>query len=208
MDRWMGKIAVVTGASAGIGANLLRCLLDNGLKVVALARRGNVLKEIQNNLPSHLKDNFYPFECDINRKDEVKTAFKWIEDTLHEVHILVNNAGMSRYSPLASVSGFTEAEDIININTKAVIYCTAYTIEIMRRNQIPGHIVVITGITGKKVPNIPGITFSSFEASKHATTTVGLLCDMCDTYRKELVGTGIKVTVRFSPILITFIKFY
>lgn len=101
MDRWAGKVALVTGASVGIGAAISRSLVDYNVKVVGLARRLDKLQELAAELG---KDHFYPIECDVKKEEDILRAFKWAEEKLSGVDILVNNAGVSTKSSIIGKS--------------------------------------------------------------------------------------------------------
>ena len=63
MDRWRGRVAVVTGASAGIGAAICKLLAKDGMKVVGCARRQEKVEEIAQNHP-----NIYPIKVTLERE--------------------------------------------------------------------------------------------------------------------------------------------
>lgn len=89
---WLNKIAVVTGASAGIGAAIVKDFISAGINVVRLDKSLTNLK--QNPERSHGK--VYSFKCDVSDQKSVKETFKLIEKELGTVNILVNNAGVGR----------------------------------------------------------------------------------------------------------------
>lgn len=95
MDKWKGKIAVVTGASAGIGAAIVEALAKSGLIVVGLARRPQMIEENVKSFPENY-GKIYARSCDISNLESIREAFKWIEENLGTVNILVNNAGIGK----------------------------------------------------------------------------------------------------------------
>lgn len=94
MERWAGRVAVVTGASAGIGAAITKDLLKHGMKVVGLARRVDRVKELTSEVPE-ATGTLFPVQCDITQEAEIQKAFEWIESNLGAVHVLINNAGLA-----------------------------------------------------------------------------------------------------------------
>lgn len=95
MDKWRGKNAVVTGASAGIGAAIVRDLAKAGINVVALARRVEKLEALKKELES-ADGKVIAVGCDVSNKESVESAFTEIEKVFGVIHILVNNAGVVR----------------------------------------------------------------------------------------------------------------
>lgn len=98
MNRWIGKVAVVTGASSGIGEAIAMTLVKNGLKVVGLARRIDKLKKITEQIAS-AKGTFYPTQCDVTKEEEILKAFEFAK-SLGGVDILINNAGIAFPEPI------------------------------------------------------------------------------------------------------------
>lgn len=74
MDRWQNKIAVVTGASAGIGAAVVKDLVKAGLVVIGLARRVERVRDLGKDLPPELVKNLHAVQCDVSKEDEVKKS--------------------------------------------------------------------------------------------------------------------------------------
>lgn len=96
MERWSGKVAVVTGASAGIGAQITIDLANAGLTVIGLARRKECVEALKSQVKSSV-GSIVGYKCDISKLDSIKTAFSWIESNYGVVNILINNAGIARY---------------------------------------------------------------------------------------------------------------
>lgn len=95
MERWEGKVAVVSGASGGIGAAICTALCRAGMIVCGLSRRKDKVEKLRLSLFGSL-GQLNAVECDITIEDSVKQAFAWIEKTLGGIDILVNNAGVVR----------------------------------------------------------------------------------------------------------------
>ncbi|KAL5292266.1 DHRS11.2 family protein [Megaselia abdita] len=190
MDRWTGKTAVVTGASSGIGAACAVDLVKAGMKVAALARREERLNELKNSLPENLRDNFYPIKCDVSDEADVITAFRWVDEHLGGVHVLINNAGIIRTTDLVKKGNTADIKAIVDTNIMAVVYCVRESFQQMVKNKVDGHVVIVNSIAGHTVPFIPGHSMNIYPATKHAVTA------MTETYRQEFsnAGTNVKVT--------------
>ena len=71
MDRWSGKVAIVTGASVGIGAAVVKALLRQGVKVIGCGRNLQTLKEFGSQLKPEAQASFQPVKCDVAVEEEV-----------------------------------------------------------------------------------------------------------------------------------------
>ena len=94
MEKWNGKTAIVTGASAGIGAAIVRDLAENCINVIALARRVEKLEALKSELKA-TAGKITPMRCDVSGKSSIDSTFEEIEKTFESVQILVNNAAIS-----------------------------------------------------------------------------------------------------------------
>lgn len=79
MDRWRNKVAVVTGASSGIGAAIVKDLLENGLQVVGLARRPERVTDILKTVPPAKHGNLTVLHCDVSDLQCVNKAFDYCQ---------------------------------------------------------------------------------------------------------------------------------
>lgn len=95
MEKWSGKLAVVTGASSGIGAQIVRDLAKSDINVIALARRVEKLEALKKELSS-APGKVTVMACDVSSKTSVDSVFAEIEKVYGVLNILVNNAGISR----------------------------------------------------------------------------------------------------------------
>ncbi|RZC37570.1 adh short and/or KR domain containing protein, partial [Asbolus verrucosus] len=186
MDRWVGKVAIVTGASAGIGAAIAAKLVEEGLQVAGLARRSERVEELAKKLQGK-KGTLHAIKADMSKEEDILNAFKQVSEKLGPVHVLINNAGLLLKTNL--VDGDTEKwKKILDTNVLGLCIATREAVKIMRANNIDGHIVHINSIGGHAVPNFPHCNV--YPASKHAVTA------LTETLRQELnqLGSKIKIT--------------
>lgn len=100
MEQWSGKVALVTGASAGIGAQISRMLAKSGLKVIPIARRLDKLEELAASIKSEFKAEVYPMSCDVQKEEDILKVFKWAEAKFGGIDVLINNAGVLGANPI------------------------------------------------------------------------------------------------------------
>ncbi|KAJ8913673.1 hypothetical protein NQ315_007390 [Exocentrus adspersus] len=188
MDRWTDKVAIVTGASAGIGAAISKALVEKGLNVVGIARRIEKIEELSKSLVD-APGKLYAVRCDVTKEEDILRMFKWVTDHVGPVHILINNAGLTR--PTHLIDGATEEwRRVFEVNVMALCICTREAVKIMKENDIAGHIVHMNSVVGHYVPNLPKPNFNVYPASKFAVTA------LTESLRQELRyhESGIKVT--------------
>ncbi|EDW11739.1 farnesol dehydrogenase [Drosophila mojavensis] len=191
MERWHNKLAVVTGASGGIGAACARAMIGAGLRVVGLARREAKLKELKESLPRDLQKNFIPRYCDISKEEQVLSTFDWIERELEGADVLLNNAGITRETELVAPGNTKKLQEVINTNVMGVIWCTRAAFNNMLKRDVEGHVVIINSIAGQQVLNFIDVlpSFNIYPATKFAITA------LTETYRQEFQLHKSKVRV-------------
>lgn len=158
-------------------------------QVVALARREDRLKDLQKELESK-PGKLYPLRTDITVEEDILQAFKWTQQNLGPVHILVNNAGITKKGTI--IDGDTEIwTTVMNTNVMGLAIATREAIKSMRDNNIDGHVIHINSIAGHKVT--PLTKTNMYSASKFAVTAI------TETLRQELIALNskIRVTVRY-----------
>ncbi|XP_013109365.1 farnesol dehydrogenase [Stomoxys calcitrans] len=192
MERWHNKLAIVTGASGGIGAACARTLVAAGLRVVGLARREAKLKELQESLPEKQKSLFIPKKCDVSKEDEIMSTFEWTERELGGADVLLNNAGITRETELVAPGNTEKIRQVIDTNVMGVLWCTREAFQRMHKRGNEAHILIINSIAGQQVLNFIDVlpSFNIYPATKFAITA------MTETYRQEfqLYKSKVRIT--------------
>lgn len=179
MSSVAGKIALVTGASSGIGEAIARMLAKEGAHVVGLARRGDRLAALGREL-----GDFTAIECDVRDTDALVGAFERIRASKGGVDILVNNAGLGRDAPL--VSGATEHfREMLDVNVLALAVCTREAVSDMQRRGDEGHVIHVSSMAAHRVPQGGGM----YSATKYAVRS------LLEGLRQELRARGSKIRV-------------
>ncbi|MCH7965922.1 MAG: SDR family oxidoreductase [Thaumarchaeota archaeon] len=156
-----GKVAIITGASSGIGYATALALSKAGAKVAIGARRVNRLEELAKKISSNGGEVFFQ-KLDVTQRSECENFAKAVLEKWGSIDILVNNAGLMPLSLFKSLK-VDEWDKMIDVNIKGVLYCTAAVILHMKEKK-SGHIVNISSVAGRIV--FP--TGSVYCATKHA----------------------------------------
>ncbi len=178
-----GKVAIVTGASRGLGAHFSKALVDRGAYVFGLARSMDQLKKVR----KHLGERFYPIRCDVRKEEDVRAAFQEVMLTRQRVDILINNAGLGRFGPVEQMSTKDWLVQV-ETNLNGVFFCTREAVPIMKaqnaREGFGGHIINIASVAGLLGnPNLTGYNATKFGVRGFS-----------DALMKEVRHDGIKVT--------------
>ncbi|CAH1708924.1 unnamed protein product [Aphis gossypii] len=178
MEKWNGKVAVVTGASSGIGEETCRQLVEKGMIVVGFARREDKLQVLEEDLKGK-PGKFYYLKVDLCSEENILEAFNWVKITLKSVDVLINNAGVWKHSDL--LGNTNDWKQMFETNVIGANICSREAIKIMEEIQIKeGHIININSVAGHYLyPFMKDI--SVYGATKHSVTSI-------TEYLRELMG--------------------
>lgn len=157
------KVAIVTGASSGIGYATALALSKAGAKVALGARRTDRLQKLKEEITKNGGEAFFQ-KLDVTKKSECDSFVGVTIKNWGTVDILVNNAGLMPLSFIKNLK-VDEWDQMIDVNIKGVLYCTAAVIPHMMEKK-SGHIVNISSVAGRIV--FP--SGSVYCATKHAVT--------------------------------------
>ena len=186
LARWRDRVALVTGASSGIGQAVAGRLAAAGMRVVVCARRQERLDRLAPELEGAGAAGVLPVTADLRREADIEALFSRIRQEWGGVDLLVNNAGLGHEAPL--LSGQTaEWRETLEVNVLALCVCTREAVADMRRRGDHGHVVHLSSMAGHRVP--PG-TGGLYAASKFAVRA------LTEGLRTELrqIESGIRVS--------------
>lgn len=127
-----GSVAVITGATRGIGFATAKLFLENNAKVVIFGSKEESVNKALDKL-SEYKDNILGMYPNLNSESEVADAFKKIVDKFRKIDILINNAGISSSTPLDNYT-YEEFSKIMDLNVNAMFLCTKLVVPYMKEN--------------------------------------------------------------------------
>ena len=177
------KIALITGATAGIGYETALLLAQNNYNLILTGRRKERLEAIKDQLESASGCQILTLNFDIRIKADTEAALNSIPEEWRSIDLLVNNAGLAAGLAPVNSADVDDWEAMIDTNIKGLLYATRIISPWMVERRT-GHIINITSIAGKEsYPN-----GSVYCGTKHAVSAIS------KSMRIELMPFGIKVT--------------
>ena len=161
MTALIGRVALVTGASSGIGAGLAKMLAGEGARVVLAARRDDALERVASDI-RHAGGLAIPVVTDLTEDDSLASLVDRTRAELGAIDILVNNAGYAVWKPLEATT-MAEWDHTFAVNVRAAAYLCAAVLPGMQARGF-GRIVNIGSEAGVAI--VPGL--AAYCVSKHA----------------------------------------
>ncbi|WAR23833.1 DHR11-like protein [Mya arenaria] len=192
MERWEGRVALVTGASSGFGEDIAKRLTELGMKVIGCARNIDKIQALADDLKD-AKGSLTAIKCDVSKEEDVLAMFEQIKKEYGGVDVCVNNAGLSHDAPL--LSGATDQwRNMFDVNVIGLMTCSREAYKSMKERGVDdGHIILIGSMSAHRVvPDAPSI--HCYAATKFAVKAI------TEGLRNELYAakTHIRVT-HISP---------
>jgi 3-oxoacyl-[acyl-carrier protein] reductase len=177
-----GMIAIVTGATRGIGHAIAKALVRRGATVAITTRSERDLIETVSKLNAAGPGTAAGYICDVRNYDQVKSAFAAIAADLGGVDVLVNNAGIGLFETVESMS-VEDFRSVLETNVFGVFYCCHEAIPLMKRRR-GGYIINISSLAGANAhPKM-----AAYNASKFG------LNGFSEALMQEVRHEGIRVT--------------
>jgi NADP-dependent 3-hydroxy acid dehydrogenase YdfG len=176
------RVALITGASSGIGAATAELLAREGALVAAVARRADRLDDLVRRIEL-AGGRASAFPADVAKEPEASKVVANVLAQYGRVDILVNSAGIVRPGSVESADP-AHWREMIDINLLAAMYLSQGVLPGMRA-RADGHIVNVSSTAGRYA----GTRHSGYTASKHAVNAFS------ETLRQEVAALGIRVTI-------------
>lgn len=177
MTTWKGKVAVVTGGNRGIGRGIAEALVKEGLAVAVTARALADAERAAAELGAARG-----YACDVRRPQDVGALFAAVDRDLGGVDVLVNNAGIGLFAPVAETS-VEDWQAVIETNVNGLFYCTREALPRMTARG-GGYVFNVSSLAGRNA--FPG--GGAYCASKHAVN------GFSEVLFQEVRDAGIRVT--------------
>ena len=163
ISKWKNEVALVTGASSGIGWGIALALGRAGMKVAVTGRRKEQLEKLLAVLNDYEGEGL-AITADFSCEEDIVQVFERIRNEWGGVRVLINNAGLGYQEDLAQGSAESWRE-MLNVNVLALTLCMQEAIKDMEPAGA-GQIINISSVAGHRVPS--GKQFGMYSATKHA----------------------------------------
>jgi NADP-dependent 3-hydroxy acid dehydrogenase YdfG len=178
-----GKVAVVTGASSGIGEATAEALAREGAAVVVAARREDRLAGLVERIEGE-SGRVLAAICDVTDESQAHGLIRKAREEFGSVDILVNNAGVMLLSTVGK--GLSDQwRQMFEVNVMGLLYTTDAAIDVMKQ-QGSGHLVNISSVAGRKVTRDSSGVYAG---TKFAVNAIS------EGLRQELLEDNIRVTI-------------
>jgi len=179
----MRKIALITGATSGIGKATAQILATNGYDLIITGRREELLKELSENLISETGAEVHSLCFDVRDLNQVEQAIDSLTGRWSDIDLLVNNAGLAVGSEPVHEGVIDDWERMIDTNIKGLLYLSRIISPGMVAKS-GGHIINVSSIAGHEIyPN-----GAAYCGTKHAVKAI------TKAMRMELLPFGVKVS--------------
>lgn len=159
------KIALITGATSGIGKATAQLFAENGIDLVLCGRRKERLEELQQSLSKLVR--VHTLQFDVGNREEVFKAIEGLPEDFQDIDILLNNAGNAHGLSPIQTGSLDDWDAMIDSNVKGLLYVSKAVLPIMMKRNT-GFVVNIGSIAGKEVyPN-----GNVYCATKHAVDAI------------------------------------
>lgn len=152
MHKWSKSVAVVTGANSGNGFAILKKLADSAITAVGLDIKTDAIEKLKSETSN---SKIHSVICDVTKDDSTESAFKWVEDQLGGVDVVINNAGILKSIGILEHSKpMSELARNVDLNFTAVVRCARLAYKSMEARNTFGYIINMNSVYGHYVAPI------------------------------------------------------
>ncbi len=177
-----GRLAFISGASAGIGEATAKALASNGVNLILTARRIDKLENLKNSLEKEYKIKVKTIKIDFSKSEDIVKALT-LEDEWKNIDILINNAGLALNKDIYSNNLLEDVLQMIRVNCEGLITATRILLPFILKSK-HGHIINIASTAADEAYSGGAI----YCATKSFVEMFG------DAIRIELIDKPVKVT--------------
>ena len=153
-----GKVAIVTGASNGIGRGIAETVAAEGAKTVLVARRAELLAEVAAGIKAKGGEAL-PLSADLTKENEIVALFKKTVETYGRLDVLVNNAGISTHKNTEDIT-LQYWQEALAINITAPFLCSRAAIRVMKAQTPQGGRIINIGSVSQKTPRPDSLPYT------------------------------------------------
>lgn len=173
-----GKVAVVSGASSGLGRDAALAYAEAGADVAILARRIDKLEDLSREIKETYDRRVLALACDVTKEEDCKQAIEKTIEHFSRIDILLNNAGIAVPGSVDSMSE-EQWDKSFDTNVKGIFLMSKYVIPVMKEQKY-GRVVNIASVNAIIADKNPPFLRHSYNASKAAV--LGLTTGMAASY--------------------------
>lgn len=185
------KVALVTGASRGIGEKIAMALAEYGAKVIITNKNIDGLAEVESAI-KEAGGEAVAKVCHNGKIEEIQNLFDYIEATYGKLDILVNNAGMNSYYGSIIDAPKNAWDKVVEVNLTGTLLMSQYAGKLMAKNK-GGSIINVASVNGISPPAMQGI---------YSITKAGVIA-MTKAFAKELAPNNIRVNALLPGLTAT-----
>lgn len=178
-----GRVAFISGASAGIGEATAKALASNGVNLILTARRIDKLENLKNSFEKKYKVKVKIIKIDFSKSEEIVNALNSLEGEWKNIDILINNAGLALNKDVYSNNLLEDVLQMIRVNCEGLITATRILLPFILKSE-HGHIINIASTAADEAYSGGAI----YCATKSFVEMFG------DALRIELIDKPVKVT--------------
>ncbi len=167
-----GKVALVTGASSGLGARFAKVLAEAGATVALASRRVERLKELRAEIDAE-GGEAHVYQLDVTSVPNIRACVAKVEAELKRIDILVNNSGVSAQGRVLEVTE-DDFDYVMNTNAKGAFFVAQQVANVMAAKKTPGRIINIASVAGVRALSQLSVYCMSKAAVIHMTRAMAV----------------------------------